>query len=322
MNTSGLVVVGSGPAGVSAAETFRQHNADLPVRILTDDPDVPYARPPLSKEYLRGETDDVALHPAQWFDEHRIELTRTEKVDGIELAQRDVVAGGARYPYRSLVLACGARPSPLPVPGAETALQLRSLADAWRLRDASRAAGSAVIIGPGFIGCEAAASLAVQGLGVTLVAPDSAPQTQRLGAEAGERILKLLNEAGVRYAGGVSVNAIADGAVQLDNGVTIEGDLIVAATGVQPRSELAEMAGLALSDSRITVGADMRTSARNVYAAGDAALAFNSCAGRPLVVEHWQDAVDQGAVAGANAAGESAKWDGVPGFWTTIGTRR
>jgi 3-phenylpropionate/trans-cinnamate dioxygenase ferredoxin reductase component len=117
----------------------------------------------------------------------------------------------------------------------------------------------------------------------------------------------------------VAVEAVSDGAVQLDNGVTIDCDLALAATGVRPQSGLAEDAGLNTANSRVVVGADMRTSAPDVFAVGDVASAFNATAGRHVTVEHWQDAVDQGEIAGAAAAGADGTWDGVPGFWTTIG---
>ena len=321
MTSTGLLVVGSGPAGVSAAEAFRQHNPHDTVHILTDDPALPYARPPLSKEFLRGDAEaaDAQLHPAEWFDERAIEFVRAGAVDAIDVADQTVAAGGKRYSYRWLVLACGAKPSPFPVRGGQSALQLRSLADATSLRDAALRADSAVVIGAGFIGCEAAASLAMRGVATTLVAPDRVPQAKRLGEDAGERITRLLSESGARYAGSVSVNGLDGGAVHLSDGVTINCDLVLAATGVQPQSALAAEAGIKTSDGRIVVDAHMRTSAENVYAAGDVALAFNSTAGRPVAVEHWQDAVDQGEIAGAVAAGQTAEWDGVPGFWTTIG---
>lgn len=319
MDNSGLIVIGSGPAGVAAAEAFREQDPDGSVLILTDDRHPPYERPPLSKDYLSGETDDVAMHPPEWFDDRRIELVLTRRVENIDVPARHITAGGVRYPYESVVLACGSGPSPLPVDGGQTALLLRSRADADQVRDAAKDARSAVVIGAGFIGCEAAASLAKQGLAVTLVAPDPVPHAKRLGVDAGERIKALLEESGVRYAGGSSVASISEAAVHLEDGTTVEGDLILAATGVAPRSELARTAGLALSHSRIVVRSDMRTSSRHVYAAGDVAFAYNVGAGRPIAVEHWQDATDQGTVAGTNAAGGSAKWTQVPGFWSTIG---
>jgi 3-phenylpropionate/trans-cinnamate dioxygenase ferredoxin reductase component len=321
VDSTGLIVIGSGPAGVSAAEGFRQINSDDPVRILTDDPALPYQRPPLSKEFLRGEADiaDTELHPGRWYDEQAIELIHTGGVQAIDVAGQYVVANEQHYPYRSLVLACGAKASPFPVSGGEKALQLRSLGDAKSLRSAAAEADSAVVIGAGFIGCEAAASLAMRGVSTTLVAPDPVPQGKRLGENAGQRIVGLLRKVGVRYTGSVSVSSLGDGAVRLDNGVTIDCDLVIAATGVTPQSALAGAGGIDTSEGRIVVDAQMRTSVENIFAAGDVALAYNSLAGRPVAVEHWQDAVDQGEIAGAGAAGHAREWDAVPGFWTTIG---
>jgi len=319
MDEPGLIVIGSGPGGVSAADAFRQHDRDLPVRILTADPEPPYARPPLSKDYLRGDTDDVWLHPAHWYLERSIDLHLATEVVAIDPAAHTVTTDGGTYSYTALVLACGAVPTPLPVPGGHHALQLRSLADAARLRKAAGDAASAVVVGAGFIGCEVAASLALNGLAVTLVAPEHVPQEKRLGSAAGRRLQALVELAGVRWVGGVSVRELTEGAVRLENGVSIDCDLIVAATGVTPRNDLAEPAGLSIRDSRVIVGADMRTSAPDVYAVGDLALAFNTRVGRHIAVEHWQDADDQGAIAGAHAAGQPSTWQGVPGFWTTIG---
>jgi 3-phenylpropionate/trans-cinnamate dioxygenase ferredoxin reductase component len=320
MTEPGLIVIGSGPAGVGAAEAFRKHNSTLPVRLISADPAVPYERPPLSKDFLRGDTDDVTLHPLSWFSDREIELVRGVQVDRIDPAGGFVVIDGERHFYTALVLATGAAPSPLPVAGGEQALVLRSLSDAERLRAASSDARSAVVVGGGFIGCEAAASLARRGTSVTLVAPQEVPQEKRLGAEVGEQLLRLVEKAGVRYVGGVSVEGIHEGtSVQLDSGVTIDCDLVLAATGVAPNIGSAEAAGLDIRQSRVAVGADMATSAPNVFAAGDVALAYNTSAGRRIAIEHWQDAADQGAIAGASAAGIDAEWDGVPGFWTTIG---
>jgi NADPH-dependent 2,4-dienoyl-CoA reductase/sulfur reductase-like enzyme len=315
----GLIIVGSGPAGVAAAESFRDHNSGAPVRILSSDGDIPYARPPLSKEYLRGQAEEVTLHSAGWFDDRNIELTLGVTIDRLDLAERTVYSGGQRHRFDTLILACGAMPVAPPVPGAERALLLRSLADANALRGAAGTASSAVVIGSGFIGCEAAASLALRNVTTTLVAPETLPQERRLGNEAAARLRDLLTETGARHVGGVGVKEITEAGVVLDNGVTIDCDLVVAATGVAPQSDIAADAGLEVRDSRVVVEADMSTSERGIYAAGDVALAHNVVAGRHLAVEHWQDATDQGTVAGAVAAGQKAKWDSVPGFWTSIG---
>lgn len=319
MSEPGLIIVGSGPAGVAAAEAFREHDTATSVRIVSADADLPYARPPLSKEFLRAESDEVELHDAQWFAERAIELIGGAPVDRLDLSERVIHAGGRRHAFGTLVLATGAAPSAPPVPGGERALLLRSLADARTLRDAAGTAASAVVIGSGFIGCEAAASLARRGVSTTLVAPSHLPQEKRLGTEAGQRLRDLVTETGARHVGGVRVREITDAGVRLDNGVTIDCDVVLAATGVRPQSRIAADAGLAVRESRVVVGADMATSAPGVYAAGDVALAENATAGRHVAVEHWQDAVDQGSVAGAGAAGHPTKWDAVPGFWTTIG---
>jgi 3-phenylpropionate/trans-cinnamate dioxygenase ferredoxin reductase component len=315
----GLIIVGSGPAGVAAAESFREHAGDTRVRIFSADIDPPYARPPLSKEYLRGKTDDVALHPPDWFDERSIELTREAHVDRLDLAERAIYVDDRRHAFDTLVLACGAAPVRPPFPGADRAKLLRSLADATALRDAAESATSAVVIGSGFIGCEAAASLASRGIPVTLVAPEPLPQEKRLGSAAAQRLRDLVTQTGARHVGGVDVEEITEAGVRLNSGVTIDCDLVLAATGVAPQSRIAADAGVQVRDSRVVVGSDMATSAPGVYAAGDVALARNEVAGRHLAIEHWQDAADQGKIAGACAAGRHAKWDGVPGFWTSIG---
>lgn len=293
--------------------------------MLSADPDLPYERPPLSKDFLRGDVDEVAdgdelfLHPAEWFAERDVDLRQGNPVTDVDVEAHTVTVDGERIRYDALVLACGAGPSPLPVPGGERALLLRSLADARRLRDAAADAKSAVVVGAGFIGCEAAASLAMRGLSVTLVAPDEVPQEKRLGTEAGRRLLDLVTATGVRYVAGTSVTSVDESGVRLDDGVTVDCDLVLAATGVTPHGEIASAAGLNTRDARIVVGADMRTSAPDVYAAGDVAFAFNTAAGRHVAVEHWQDAVDHGDVAGAQAAGVTVTWHAVPGFWSTIG---
>lgn len=317
--TAGLLVIGSGPAGTAAAEAFREHDPDAPIRILTADSDQPYARPPLSKDFLQGSSDDIDLHPSSWYHEHSIELILNTSAQTLDVTGRAVVANGQRFAYDALVLATGADPVPVQVPGAEFALQLRSADDARRLRAAAADAATAVVIGAGFIGCEAAASLAAQGLSVTLVAPEPAPQNKRLGELAGERLRNLVERSGVRFVAETKVQAIQQGAVLLDDGTRLDADLVLAATGVAPQSRLAEAAGLEVRNSRIVVGSDMRTSAPDVFAAGDVTLAYNDAAGRHLAVEHWQDAVDQGEIAGAAAAGQPSRWNSVPGFWSTIG---
>lgn len=312
-------MIGSGPAGVAAAEAYRTHRPGAAIHIVSADSREPYARPPLSKDFLRGETEDVVMHDADWFRERSLELVLGEPVQQVDVAQRTVTVGNVAFPYSAVIFACGASPSPLPVPGGEQALLLRSLDDAQRLREAATSARSAVVIGAGFIGCEAAASLAKRGISVTVVASDEVPQQKRLGDEAGRRLRALVEATGARFIGGVKAESLGDGVVHLDNGDAVEADLVLAATGVTPNVSLAEAAGLTVRDGRIVVGSDMSTGVDGVYAAGDVAMAVNTDIGRAIAVEHWQDATDQGEVAGTSAAGEKATWSGVPGFWSTIG---
>ena len=316
----GFIAIGSGPAGLSAAETFRSKHPNIPVRILTTDPALPYAKPPLSKAYLCGREPKLDLHSPGWFVRHNVELLRGITVDHIDVANQEVVtAGGRRYPYWHLVLGCGANPVPLRVPGAEAALPLRSFADAVILRMAAGNADSAVVIGAGLIGCEAAACLANRGVPTTMVAAEPVPLQRRFGDEVGDRVAKILSDNGVRFLGSTTVTDIDDTHVHLDTGATLDGDVVVSATGVRPDPHLAVDAGLVTHDGRIVVDEHMHTSALNVYAAGDVALAYNVTAGRRIRAEHWRDAAHQGLVAGLSAAGHEAAWNKVPEFSCTIG---
>lgn len=320
MAAPGFLVIGSGPAGVSAAETFRSRHRHIPVRILSADPALPYAKPLLIKEYLRDRQANLDLHSAGWFDRTDIDLIRGVTVERIDIAAQEVVtAGGVRYPYWHLVLASGSASVPLDVPGWDLAQPLRSFADAVALKMAARHARSALVIGAGLIGCEAATCLAGLGLDITVIAPEAVPLQRRFGVDVGERVVKMLSDVGVRFIGASTVGEVASTGVVLTTGETVDGDVVVAATGVRPDIRLATAAGLETRDGRIVVDAHMRTSARNVYAAGDITLAHNVAAGRSVIAEHWRDAAQQGLVAGLTAAGFPAEWDRVSGFTCGIG---
>ncbi len=320
MAAPGFIAIGSGPAGLTAAETFRRAHPRIPVRILSSDPALPYAKPPLSKAYLCGRDPELDLHSAGWFVQNDIQLHRGITVDRIDPASREVVTvAGRRYGYWHLVLASGATPVPLAVPGGEAALSLRSFADAVVLRMAAKNSESAVVVGGGLIGCEAASCLAARGVATTLVAPEVVPVQRRFGLDAGERVAKMLSDIGVRFIGSTTVAAVEDRDVTLGNGAAVEADLVVSATGVRPDSRLAVAAGLDTVNGRIVVDERMHTSALNVYAAGDVALAYNVAAGRRIASEHWRDATVQGRIAGSVAAGQSAVWSDMPEFSCAIG---
>ncbi len=321
---SGFAIVGGGPAGLAAARAYRDAGGEGPVTMLTAEAEAPYVRPLLSKELLRGESDDAALEEESWFADNDVELRREATVEALAPAERRLrLAGGAELAFDTCVLATGSEPLRLPVPGADDPgiLNLRSLHDARVLRSRAEEARSAIVIGSGFIGCEAAASLAMRGMRVTLVSDEHVVHASRLGEEAGRRITDWLAELGVALCLGAPVQSVGAGSVHLPGAPPVEADLVLFAVGVRQRGELAEAAGIETEAGRIVTDERMRTSAPAIYAAGDVALARNAAAGRRLPVEHWGEALNHGEAAGANAAGGDAVWDTAPGFWSTIGTR-
>ncbi|AKT50474.1 NAD(P)/FAD-dependent oxidoreductase [Arsenicicoccus sp. oral taxon 190] len=320
----GLVVVGSGPAGVSAAQAYRDAGGDGPVVIVSADIDPPYQRPPLSKDVLAGvaPAEPVPIDEADP-DLQGITLHLGTRVDRVDPQRQVVHAGGREIPYAALVLASGTHPAPLPGadPDAEVR-QLRSLADARRLVEAATHARTAVVIGSGFIGCEAAASLARRGVDVTVVTTERGPQVERLGERASRLLRDWLTEEGVVLVTDVQVTGVqARREVHLSDGTTHSPDLVLAALGVAPSTDYLEGSGVQMHEGRVVVDDHLRTSVPGVWAAGDVARAHHAAAGRPIEVEHWGDALTMGEIAARNAAGGDEAWDAVPGFWSEIGDR-
>lgn len=322
-----LVVVGGGPAGLEAVRAYRDHGGQGRVVLLSADDHPPYLRPPLTKEYLRGEAgeEDLPLEEDDFYRRRDIEVRLREEVVSLDPATRTLrTASGGTLTYDVCVLATGSRPAPLPVDGADhpDVLLLRWRDDGDRLRRRAEESRSAVVVGSGFIGCEAASSLARRGLAVTMVSTEDEPQQQRLGAEAAARLRSWLAEDGVEVRGGAEVAAIRDGrAVRLADGEEVGADLVLLAVGVRQDQDWLEGAGLRCQDGRVEVDQHMRTSQDRVLAAGDVTRAHNPSAGRALAVEHWGDAVRMGEVAGTTAAGADDAWTEPPGFWCDIGGR-
>ncbi len=263
----------------------------------------------------------LPLEPPAFYAEHAIAARTGEAATALDPAAATVtLSGGEVLAYDACVLVTGARPARLPVPGAddERVLVLRSLAEARTLRARAARARRAVVIGSGFIGCEAAASLATRGLEVTLVSDEDIPHASRLGEEAGARIAGWLRDLGVSVHLGAAVERIEDGRT-VHAGRPLEADLVLMAAGMEPQSQIAAAAGIDVEAGRVVTDASMRTSAPGVLAAGDLALAHNAAAGRRLAVEHWGEALAMGEVAGRTAAGAQAQWAQAPGFWSTIG---
>jgi 3-phenylpropionate/trans-cinnamate dioxygenase ferredoxin reductase component len=323
-----LLIIGGGPAGLAAARAYRERCHDGEVAIVADEHRMPYERPPLTKELLRGELgfDELAIEDEDWLTEQRVRLISGRAVT-LDPGERTIdLSGGRRLSYVTCLLATGAEPTRLPIPGADhprvrvvrTADHVRELLE--RLIDGARV----TVIGSGFIGCEIAASLRMRGHPVELVSDEAAPNAARLGDEAAAIIREWLREDGVALALGTPVDRIepaGDAATVITGERRIDAGVVVMASGVTPRSELAVQAGLELDHGAIAVDASMRSARDGVLAAGDVCKALNVTAGRTLRVEHWGDALAQGEIAGATAAGADGGWDSVPGFWSTIGAR-
>ncbi len=321
-----LLIVGGGPAALSAARAYREAGGPGSVGMVTDERRMPYQRPALSKELLRGEIaeEDISLESDRWPAQHDVALIGGRAVS-LDFAQRTLLlSGGREIAYGSCLLATGAEPVRLPIAGADDpgVRTLRSLEDNRELRARLGRTPSILVIGAGFIGCEIAASLTMLGHRVTLVAEESAPNVGRLGEQAAAEIQRWLEALGIRLILGSAVDAIERSGDRLSviaGDDRPAGDIVVMAVGVKPRAELAAQAGVSLQNGAIPADAQMRTEVPGVLAAGDVCLAENAAAGRRVHIEHWGDALGQGAVAGQSAAGREASWAQAPGFWSTIG---
>ena len=322
-NPSTLVVVGASLAGAKAAEAAREAGHDGPIVVIGEEPGVPYERPPLSKAVLRGEAElDVThVHPDGFYAEHDIDLV-TGRVIGLDLQARSVLLdGGDDVSFDTLVLATGAAPRSLTVPGNDLAgvYPLRTAVDAIRLRDAIRAATRVAVVGAGWIGSEVAASATQIGADVVLIDPAPVPLHRVLGDEVGAVFRSLHADHGVtlRMNTGVSELRGADTveAIVLDDGRIETADVVVVGVGVSPRVELAERAGLP-TENGILVDQHLETGVAGIFAAGDVANAWHPHYQRHLRVEHWANALNQGVTAGRNAAGGRDSYTRLPYFFS------
>ncbi|MEO5834099.1 MAG: NAD(P)/FAD-dependent oxidoreductase [Nakamurella sp.] len=321
--SAGLVVIGGGPAGKAAALAYRESGGSGRVVLISAEDTLPYRRPPLSKGFLGGDVaeDEMLQRPASDYADRQIEVWLADPVTSLDTGERMVrTTSGREISYESVVLATGVAAVVPPIEGGDhpAVARLRSLDDARFLKTAAESAQRAVVIGSGFIGCEAAATLAGRGLAVTLVTAEELPQLARLGRAVAQRIAGWLTDAGVTIAASEPARSIdPDGSVRTDMS-SHHGELVLAALGVTPNSAVAAAAGLELADGRIVVDSSMATAAPGVYAAGDVVFAENASAGRRLKVEHWNDAERMGQIAGRAAAGVADTWTDVPGFFSTI----
>ncbi|MEU1616663.1 FAD-dependent oxidoreductase [Streptomyces sp. NPDC005722] len=320
-----FVIVGGGLAAGKAVEALRENGYDGRLVLIGDEPDRPYIRPPLSKGYLLGKEtrDSIFVHPADWYAEHDVDLRLGTTVTGLDAGAKEVrLDDGQRLPYTKLLLATGSTPRRLPVPGADLdgVLYLRRVGDSERLKDAFTAGARIVVIGGGWIGLETAAAARQAGAEVTVLEAEELPLLRVLGREAAEVFAGLHTDNGVVLRNGVRVEEItgsdgrADG-VRLADGTHLPADAVVVGVGITPNVQLAEAAGLEVRNGVVT-DAHLRTSAPDVFAAGDVANAHHPFLDRHIRVEHWANALNQPATAAQGMLGKDAVYDRLPYFYT------
>jgi 3-phenylpropionate/trans-cinnamate dioxygenase ferredoxin reductase component len=322
--TETFVIVGASLAGAKAAETLRSEGFDGRVVLIGDEPTRPYERPPLSKDYLRGEAgfDGAAVHSADFYGSHGIDLRMSTTVTAIDPTTSEVeLSPGGRLAYDRLLLSTGAAPRRLSVPGStlEGVRYLRTVADSDTLRHAITSADPVVVIGAGWIGSEVAASARQLGAEVAMVEIASVPLERVLGTEVGGIYRDLHAEHGVRLHFGVGVDGIGGAdrveEVRLTDGTVLPAGTVVVGVGVQPRTELAQAAGLRLDDGVVT-DEYLTTSVPTIYAAGDVAHVWYRAYGAHIRLEHWSAALNQGPTAAKNMLGHVAAYEKVPYFFS------
>jgi apoptosis-inducing factor 3 len=315
-----IVIVGGGGAAQAALETLRREGYAGRITVLSADSAAPCDRPNLSKDYLAGTASEewIPLREPDFYRQNDIDLRLDTRAIAIDTKAATVrTADGGVFPYGALLIATGAEPVLLDVPGADLrhVHYLRSFDDSRSIIQAAGHARRAVVIGASFIGLEVAASLRARNLRVDVVAPDRIPMERILGREIGTLIRTIHEAQGVRFHLPDRLQSISERTVTLESGKQMEADLVVAGVGVRPSLGLAEQAGLAL-DRGITVDQCLRTSVPNIFAAGDVARWPDPHSGQKIRVEHWVVAERQGQTAARNMLGRNEPFDAVPFFWS------
>jgi len=315
-----VVIVGAGAAGNAAAEMLRREGYKGTLTMIGGDESVPYDRPNLSKDYLAGNAPEewIPLRPDEFYQQHNIDLIRGVTVEAIDSGSRSVMlSNGESRRFDKLLLATGAEPVRLPIPGGDLphVHYLRTLSDSRAIIAAAGNAKKAVVIGASFIGLEVAASLRTRGLSVDVVAPEKVPLERVLGGEIGAFIQKKHESEGVTFHLGHTSREITGTGVTLDDGSSIDADIVVVGVGVRPLISLAEKVGAA-TEKGVKTNEYLETSIPGVYAAGDIARYPDPRSGDNVRIEHWVVAERQGQTAARNILGRTEKFSTVPFFWS------
>jgi 3-phenylpropionate/trans-cinnamate dioxygenase ferredoxin reductase subunit len=324
MNQQTFVIVGASLAGAKAAQELRQRGFAGRILLVGSEPERPYERPPLSKDYLRGESEreKAYVHEPDFYDQHEIELRLDTAVTSIDpRTGRVTLDTDQEVEFDRLLLTTGAEPRRLEIPGAELdgVYYLRTIADCDALRDRLAAGGRLLVIGAGWIGSEVTASARQRGLDVTVIDPLKLPNERIFGREIGEFYRDVHAQHGVELLLGEGVESFEGETsvrrVRTRSGAMLDCDFAAVGVGVVPRVELAQAVGLEI-DNGVAVSERLQTSAENVFAAGDVANAWHPLYGRRIRVEHWANALNQGPAAARAMLGEPISYERIPYFFS------
>jgi 3-phenylpropionate/trans-cinnamate dioxygenase ferredoxin reductase subunit len=321
-----FLLVGGGMASANCAAELRKRGADGSVMLVGREPEPPYERPPLSKEYLRGEAqrEDAHVNPASWYEEKGVELRSGTNVMSLDTEARTAkLQGGEEVEFGKALLATGANVNILRVDGSalDRIHYLRAFGNSDNIRADAEKAKRVVLVGGSYIGCEVAASLTAKGTDCAIVMMEDVALSRTFGDDAGRHFHEMLESKGVEIHGGETLAAFEGDdhatAVVTESGLTVEGDCVVVGAGVKPDVMLAERAGLDV-DNGILCDQTLQTSVEGIYAAGDVCNYESVIHGRRLRVEHWDVAMQQGQHAAKGLMGESEPYEVVPYFFSDL----
>ena len=322
-----FLLVGGGMASAHCAAELRRRGAEGSILLVGREPEPPYERPPISKEYLRGDAgrEDAHVNPPSWYEENEVELLTGRNVISLDAEARTAkIQGGEEVEFDMALFGTGAMVNILRVEGAENEgiHYLRAFGNADAIQADAEAAESVALIGGSYIGCEVAASLAAQGKKCTIIAMEDVALSRTFGEDAGRWFQRRLEAHGIAFHGGETLSAFEGGgrvsAVITESGLAVECDTVVVGAGVRPDAMLAQRAGMEVGDSGIVCDSKLGTSVPGIYAAGDCCSYESVVHGRRIHVEHWDVAMQQGIHAAANMLGAEADYAVVPYFFSDL----